>query len=146
MGVTALASSDRVYLDTNVWIYVVEGFPQVAEKLAALLRRVDAGDLFCVTSELTLAEAMVKPLMNNDLKLRDTYEELLRTGGGLTMTPISRSILLDAAKLRAKYTSLKLPDAIHAATALASQCHVLISNDQKFSQVTEMSFMSVADL
>lgn len=57
----AIPAGSRVYIDTNIWIYSLEGFAPLAPALTALFERIDAGDLAAVTSELTLAEVLVKP-------------------------------------------------------------------------------------
>jgi predicted nucleic acid-binding protein len=44
--------------------------------------------------------------------------------------PIDRSILVDAAHYRARL-GIKLPDAIHVATAVAAGCEIFLSNDRK---------------
>lgn len=69
-----------------------------------------------VTSELTLAEVLVKPFQANQTELQQIYVETLQASDSLTMVPISRTALIEAARLRAQHASLKLPDAIHAAT------------------------------
>ena len=55
---------------------------------------------------------------------------MLQSGDALRLVPVSRPILIDAAALRAKHSALKLPDAIHVATARASGCEVLLTNDR----------------
>jgi len=44
------------------------------------------------------------------------------------MAPVSRDVLIAAARLRAE-TGLKLPDAIHAATAQFTGCDQFLTND-----------------
>jgi predicted nucleic acid-binding protein len=48
----------------------------------------------------------------------------------LAVVPIERSILIEAAKLRAQL-KLRLPDAIHIATAIATDCPTVLSNDRR---------------
>ena len=62
MGLVSLCEGRLVYLDTNVFIYALEGYPAFAEPLAALFRGIDNGTCRAVTSELTLAEVLVKPI------------------------------------------------------------------------------------
>jgi hypothetical protein len=52
----------RVYLDTNIVIYAVEGLPHYAAQVQPLLDAMDAGEVFVVSSELTLAEVLIGPL------------------------------------------------------------------------------------
>ena len=138
VGVNALAAipaRSRIYLDTNVWIYALEGFQSFAQPLAELFARIDDGELVAVTSELTLAEALVKPFQSNQHELERIYLDTLQSSETLTVAPVSREVLTSAARLRAQYPSLKLPDAIHAATALAQDARMFITNDARFGTV-----------
>jgi predicted nucleic acid-binding protein len=98
-----------------------------------------------VTSELTLAEVLVKPIRDGNSTARDTYDRMLRTKPFLSVLPINRDILVDAAGLRAA-TSLKLPDAIHAATALLRGCTTFLTNDAGFEPVPALPVFLVSKL
>ena len=50
-----------VYFDTNIFIYALEGFPPLDAVAARLLDFLDEGNCRGVTSELALAECLVKP-------------------------------------------------------------------------------------
>ncbi|MBD0385183.1 MAG: PIN domain-containing protein [Nostoc sp. C3-bin3] len=50
------------------------------------------------------------------------------------MIPVNRQVLIEAAQLRASI-NIKLPDAIHAATALLAQCSTFLTNNQRFRSV-----------
>ena len=128
-------AGNRVYLDTNLFIYALEGFPEYADRISELFAAVDRGVLSAVTSELTLAESLVKPFMDNDLHRQTLYREIIQHSEILTVAPVSRDILIEAARLRS-VSSLRLPDAIHLATALAAGCTSFISNDKKISSVS----------
>lgn len=75
----ALPVGSRIYLDTNIWIYALEGFAPFADRLAALFARVDQGELIAITSELTLAEALVKPFSSNQPALQEVYLDALQS-------------------------------------------------------------------
>jgi len=62
MGSLNALAGTKIYLDANVFIYAVEGFPGVGAKLASLFQRFDRGELQAVTNELSLVEVLVKPL------------------------------------------------------------------------------------
>ena len=51
-----LTLSGRVYLDTNIFIYALEGYPTFQTALIMLFDALDRQALSAVTSELTLAE------------------------------------------------------------------------------------------
>lgn len=146
MALADLAAGTRVYLDTNVWVYALEGYAAYERTLRALLQRVDSGDLLAVTSELALAEVLVKPIAEGSVGLQQTYCEALQSGDGLALAPISRDVLIKAATLRAQHPVLKLPDAIHAATALATDCSHFLTNDLRFSNVPGLIVLPLTQL
>lgn len=119
----------RIYLDANVLIGMVERVEDLTLGQLALLKELDAGTLLGVTSELSLAEVMVVPLARNDDELCRAYLGLLRPHGALDVVPVSRETLLEAARLRS-VTKMKLPDAIHVATAAMSGATAFVSADR----------------
>ncbi|MEH2145360.1 type II toxin-antitoxin system VapC family toxin [Nostoc sp.] len=52
----------RLYLDTNIWIYALEGYLPFIQDLTQLFQSIEQGNLSVVISELSLAEVLVKPL------------------------------------------------------------------------------------
>lgn len=96
---------------------------------ALFFAHVDQRQIEVVTSEITLAECLVKPFADKDIFAVETYMALLGEQPSLPVVPISRSILLSAAQLRAE-TKLKLPDAIHVATAKWAECSAFVTNDR----------------
>jgi predicted nucleic acid-binding protein len=98
-------------------IYALEGYSEFAPTLTALFVALDDGRIKAATSELTLAESLVKPMMDGNKDIEAVYLETLQPSESLDVIPISRQILIAAARLRAETKSLTLPDAIHLATA-----------------------------
>lgn len=131
MGRLTSLLGDRVYLDANIVVYAVEGFAPHAKAIKALLRAVDDGELTVATSDLTLAEVLIKPFRDANAALEAAYRQFLAPSSVLQVAPVSRSVLIDAARLRSA-TGLKLPDAIHAATASSLGCDSLLTNDHSF--------------
>lgn len=119
----------RLYLDTNVFMYAIEGHESYADVLEHLFGVIATQKIPVLTSELTLAECLVMPLKTGNTALAALYQQHLRTHAGLECVAVARDILLEAAHLRA-ISNMKLPDAIHVATALATQCDMFISNDK----------------
>lgn len=111
----------RLYLDTNIFIYALEGFPEYVDEIKRLFDAIDHKVFKGVTSELTLSEVLVKPSIDQNHELKAVYLEAIRTSDVLEVVPISREVLIEAANLRA-FTRMKLPDAIHAATARLTGC------------------------
>ncbi len=91
-----------------------------AEKLRELFLIERKGERpFLTTSELTLAETLVGANRNADENLIEIYSNWTISNAYLEVGPIHRDILGAASILRALYDTLKLPDAIHLATAFA---------------------------
>jgi predicted nucleic acid-binding protein len=121
----------RIYLDTNFIIKAFETFDGVAKKAAQLLSdaKVVSPPRF-VTTELTLAELLVLPHRNADDALIHAYNELIYSSPWLDVRPVTRDILISAAKLRAVNPARKLPDAVHVATAIECACSHFLSSDK----------------
>lgn len=132
-----------IYCDTNVFIHLTE-----SEENSPL--RVALSSLFSAehkndspilkTSLLTISELMVHPFRRKDAQLESHYRVYSTTSGVLEVGPVDLDILLNAAELRANYSGLKLPDAIHMATALAFGCAVFLTADERISGEYTLNF------
>jgi predicted nucleic acid-binding protein len=81
-------------------------------------------------------ECLVKPIRVNNKSLVRVYLQTFGSGPHFTVAPINRDTLIAAARLRAA-SSLKLPDAIHLATAGLARCDCFITNDARFGTATQ---------
>jgi predicted nucleic acid-binding protein len=132
MGRVILTFS-RIYLDANILIAAVGGDAKsdIALPLLDIIGSVRPGYEVVpfVTSELTLAETLVRAIRNGDERQEEAFDNALTSSGWLETVPVSRGILWAAASLRARHPGLRLPDAIHMATALSADCpHVLTAD------------------
>ncbi len=146
MGVTEFLHGTRIYLDANVFIYALEAYTPFVEWLGELFDAIDSGELQAATSELALAETLVKPVVDGDTALQQVYKDAFQTTDSLYVAPVSRAILIEAAVLRAKTGTLKLPDAIHVATARANQCQTFLTNDKNLKSIPDMRVMLLSDV
>lgn len=137
MGQLTFPTGARVYIDTQIIIYTIEANLTYLNLLQPFWQQFQAGNIDIVTSELTLMEVLIFPLKHSNSALVNDYQKFLENSD-IQLTPIRRSILRNAAGLRAT-TSLKTPDAIHGATALAENCTVFLSNDRAFRNLPNLS-------
>ena len=144
MGQLILPSSSTIYVDTSVVIYTIEGNADYYSLLEPLWSKFYAGEIQIISSDLTLMEVLVVPLRNGNNVLVGDYEELLLSSQ-IQLIPINQSILRQAANLRAT-TSLKTPDAIHAATALSVGCDRFITNDKGFRNVPDLPVVILSEI
>lgn len=144
MGSLTLPPNGLVYLDANSIIYTVEKHPDYSPLLLPLWLAAQAKTVEIVTSELSLLECSVGPLKRNDYALLRDYQSAL-LGTEIRLLPVTQSILLDAAKLRAT-VNLKTPDAIHAATAARASCSLFVTNDTAFRRIASLSIEVLGDV
>lgn len=144
MGINALRGQ-RVYLDTNVFIYALEGYPEFVDGLAELFQSIDRGEIHAVTSELTLAEVLVKPFMDASHERQQAYDQVLTSSEMFTVAPVSRVVLKEAAQLRAKM-GIKLPDAIHLATACLAGCQTFLTSDKRLPTVNDLVLVLLSEV
>lgn len=143
MGSPVTADPPRVYLDANVFIAAFENPGAHSDHAWWIIHAVEEGEIVAVTSEMTLAEILVKPIERGAVDLADGYERMIVSARGFEVLPVRRSILIEAARLRAQRISIKLPDAIHVATALASSCSHVISDDGRLPALNGLRILSV---
>jgi len=143
VGSLNLPKTGRVCFDTQIAIYTVEQHELYAPALVEFWQSVSKGLVEAYSSELTLAEALVKPLRDDDAVVTSAFEAFLcRTT--INSIPVSRQILRRASELRARIRSLRLPDAIHAATALSEDA-LLLTNDVAFRKVPALKIFMLDD-
>ena len=114
------------YLDANAVIGALERDDGL--QFSALLDIAQVADFY--TSEITLHEVLVHPLRRGDRNLAAAFSAWFDTGSMLTVVPVSRPVLIRAAELRAA-SSMKMPDAIHVASADLSNCDAVVSHDRR---------------
>jgi predicted nucleic acid-binding protein len=125
-----MAGVPRIYVDSNMVIRVMEHTDEASAAVADVFQRAVDTKLHLVTSELTLNEVLVQPIRLGDDLLVDAYRKLLHQSELFDLRPITEDILIAAAYVRARRT-MQLPDAIHAATAEAERCGLMLSFDRR---------------
>src|SRR3972149_5254182 len=133
-----LMAVSRLYVDANVYIRLFEGTDELSRVLSELFSIDRNSEPYLATSELTLAEVLVLPTRRKDVQLISLYENWTIWNSYIEVGPIVRDVLRCAAILRASYLSLKLPDAIHLATALLMRCSHFLTADERLGGEYEM--------
>jgi predicted nucleic acid-binding protein len=140
-----LPASGLVYADANSVIYSVESQAVYWSLMQPLWQAARVGSITVVSSELLVLETLVGPLRQGDKVLLTAYEQLFQSPD-MSLLPIDQASLREAAALRAKYSKLRSPDAIHAATALLSGCKLFITNDLVFRTISGLPIVVLDDL
>lgn len=129
MGVNPL----NVYFDACVAIYLVEQNQTFAPLIKTrLTERAQTNEVVVQISDLTEMECLVMPLRKNDQPLLDKFH---RWFDEVDVMPIPRDVFRRAAQLRADFSGLKTPDAVHLATALHYGCNEFWTNDNRLTHI-----------
>ena len=144
MGPLTLPPNGLVYLDANGLIYSVERVEPYRTLLEPMWREAQNGNLTIVSSPVLVIEALVKPLRDGNAEIETQYRELFASNA-VRLLDASYQVFEDAARLRAQ-TRLKVPDALHAATALQASCALFVTNDTDFRRVTGLPVVVLDDL
>lgn len=138
-----MTTAPRIYLDANVFIAAFETAGAHSDHAWWILHAIEQGDIVGATSEMTLAEIMVKPIESGAEDMAAGYERMIETGPHFEVLPVRRDVLLSAARIRAKRSSVKLPDAIHLASAVALGCTAFVTDDRRFKAPEGIKLMEV---
>ncbi|MXY65832.1 MAG: type II toxin-antitoxin system VapC family toxin [Gammaproteobacteria bacterium] len=130
MGILERFVDRKIYLDTNIFIFILEGPPTYQQILDTFMDAVEDGRVSCYSSELALAEALVIPFRKGYSEHVSQYSQLLQDEKFVTLIPTDRRIFFGAAFYRAGY-NLTLPDAIHVASAINAGYDILLTNDRR---------------
>jgi predicted nucleic acid-binding protein len=127
----------KVYFDTNCIIYFLENnptwFPKVVARITALRA---AGDELAV-GDLARAECLVGPFKSGDSGLEARYRTFF-SDPDVTVLPMTVAVCERAARLRATYP-IKLPDALHLATAIEHGCGAFVTADSKLARCADIT-------
>jgi predicted nucleic acid-binding protein len=146
VGLIEAVGGRSTYLDSNILIYNLERDSGFVDEIRMFLQWAELQALVITTSELTLAEMLIGPLKKKNREAADKIRDYVRSRPPLfAVLPINRAILEQAAVLRAE-TSLKLPDAIHASTALANSCEVFLTNDGRIKSIPGLQVLQLSDV
>lgn len=141
----AFTSVNCVFLDTAPVIYYVEQHPRYSLTVRSIFRKLTNGDFLAVTSPVTLAECLIKPMQENLLQLQQDFTELITDGANTSFVLIDERVSRKAAELRVSY-GIKLPDALQIAVALIAGCDAFLTNDNRLKRVTDLQILVIEEL
>lgn len=133
----------RVYWDTMLFIYLLDGQPGFSTRAQELLDRSYRRGDFLYTSCLALGEVTAgaerSPDTGKALLLRKTIEEM-----GFSFLPFDRGSSEPFAKLRAKQ-GLKIADSIHLACAASTGIDLFLTCNRQLTRLDVPGIQFIAD-
>jgi predicted nucleic acid-binding protein len=135
----------RVYLDTNVFVYYLDGNPDYFSVVAPIIEAIESGLIIGYTGDAAIAETLVKPYQTDNLALAASFKAFFRMDNFLAIQPHDAEAFDLAAQLRAK-RGLKFIDALHCATAIQAGCKFFVTNDGGVQSSNVLEVISVKAL
>jgi predicted nucleic acid-binding protein len=132
----------KVYFDTNIFIYLLEHHQELGEICLSLVQSAVDKEMDGYSGELVLAELLVKPLKDNNARAVQAVKDLFTKDTRIELLPHTKSAFITAAHLRATY-KIKLPDALHIATAIENDIEVFLTNDREIPSIPEFTVLQL---
>lgn len=121
----------RIALDSNVLIAALVSHETTSQQAQRLILDLIAGKHRAVASSIIYGE-----VIGISVARLDDLENFFGSLRNMVTIPADDGTCLAAAEFRRKHgNALKLPDALHIATAQLSGAEVFITNDKKLAQV-----------
>jgi predicted nucleic acid-binding protein len=140
-----LEGRQGVVLDTMIFMYLFEDYPDYGELCEHILEQINRGLFSGVVTPITAAEILVRPLQKRLFSVADRYRTALRSLPNVTLSGFDLNIGFMAGSLRAQY-GLPLPDMFQAATALSYPARTLITNDKALQRVKEIEVFLILEM
>lgn len=116
-----------IYVDTPLVVYAFESQTLFGERVRQAMAEA-SGERLAI-SPLVKYECLASPMRSGNLVLQQYYEDGLARFLSL---PMPEAVFTRAAQLRGRF-GLKMPDAMHLATAQHHGCQALWTNDNRLA-------------
>ena len=117
-----------VALDSNIFIYHFEDNQEFKLPVDLIYQGLIKTTIRAVTSVVSVIEALSYPMPDVVVK---EIEEAFKNTPNLQILDVNYEIAREAAKIRRKYRTLRLPDAVQLASASFAHAQVFITNDKR---------------
>jgi predicted nucleic acid-binding protein len=125
----------RVYWDSMLFIYLIEGNPEFAPRVKAIHEEmVRRGDTLC-TSVFTLGEVLTGPRKVGAQTIVDQVRRFFLKSGRVDLLPFTAETSDRYSVIRA-CTTAKSADAIHLACAAESGVELFVTHDKALQKLT----------
>lgn len=129
-----LKNTNSIAVDSMILIYFTEDHPKFADQVEGILKKAS----HITISTIGFGEILAGFEKKNDKKGKLGFLSFLESLENISIISFTKQEALIFAKLRAKYPSIKPPDAIHLATAISSGVDYFLTNDKKLTKVEEI--------
>jgi predicted nucleic acid-binding protein len=141
---TLTKSHQRIAVDANVLIYVLDGHEQFGRQAGAIVDSIETNEVTGSMATFGQVEVLAGPAASGDSALFERSADEVRSFG-LRLVPLSSEIAEEAAWLRGN-GGLGVADAIHIASAKAAGATAMITNDRGIRPRPGLDIAYLADL
>jgi predicted nucleic acid-binding protein len=135
----------RIAIDSNVLVYLLEADEPIAGVARSLIAGIEQRPASGVMSVVGLAEVLTGPARSGEPGRMERCDEEIRAIPGLRIVPFSAELAGDVATIRGS-RAIRLPDAVHLATARAAGATAFVTNDRRLRSGTHLEVVYLDDL
>lgn len=142
----SLINNRVVAFDTSILIYYLEGSERYTPLIDEFFERLFDRQFRALASMLVIAELLVGQYKKHELSFGVALRERLSQFDQLKIIAVDWPTAEQAARLRARQSSLSLPDALHLATALQEEADLFLTNDRRLKVVKALRVVTLREL
>jgi predicted nucleic acid-binding protein len=143
-NVLTLNQKSQIVISKKIRKRLVEDVTPYADLLHPIFERLESHALGAVTSTITLAEILTKPLLDKNFTLVDEIKFTIKSFATLSMVAVDEELAEAAALIRARY-AIRLPDALQIAAAIKGAATLFITNDKRLKKVNGVEVVVLSD-
>ncbi len=133
----------RIFWDTMLLIYLLEGDPRYSDRVEDLFARTRRRGDALFTSYLALGEVLAGAEKSADPRKTHAIEQTLRDLG-FSYLPFDGSAVSTFSRLRAT-EKLRVPDSIHLACAASARMDLFLTGDKQLLRLDVPGIQFIAD-
>jgi len=135
---------NRIYWDTMLFVYLLEGEPQFGPRVAEIYKQMmHRGDILC-TSTFTVGEVLVGPQKKGSTHVVAEVKSHF-TSDEIELIPFTMDVAEEYSRIRAVHPVLPA-DAIHLATAAQTGTDLFLTNDRRLLRLNVPGISFIAGL
>ena len=138
-------AGQRVYIDTDVFIYFLSRHPTYFESSSLVVNACADSRIFGFTGDAAVAEVMVGAYKHADPTLATRFKLFFSQKNFLTISTHDAQTFDAAAQLVAM-GGVKFIDALHMATAVQNQCAYFVTNDKGIKSGAHLKVVQLEQL
>lgn len=144
MGLRETLKDRAVFFDTNIFIYLLEGSAVFKRQIHSIQLGIKYAEFAVFASEIVFAEILPVHVKANNRKNIQSAIKFLSGSGAFDLVPVDRDICIRSGFIRGM-TGMKIPDALHVATAIHAGCDVFLTNDKRIKTPENIELLALAD-